>query len=276
MILKFFNLLFRIILIFLICFVWARYFISDLTLALVYTAILTAAIELLFHIFTQKKERKFSLKKEEQKLSEKISSNFILSPESAVEFFFELGKINYHATKHTKFVVLERKEEESKTKHNEKEKTVIYPLYSFSPLSAQNLIEILKAVRKINATKIVVCANKVSSEAISATKKIPNVKFILLDSNGVFLKLIKKNNFYPKDLKEINVEAKPSFKDFVKAAFSKKRAKGYLLASFVMLFSSFIVRTNIYYVVFSSILLIFSFISFFLSPRNIKYEEEII
>ena len=259
MILKFFNLLFRIILIFLICFVWARYFVSDLTLALVYTAILTAAIELLFHIFTQKKERKFSLKKEEQKLSEKISSNFILSPESAVEFFFELGKINYHATK-----------------HNEKERTVIYPLYSFSPLSAQNLIEILKAVRKIKVSKIVVCANKVSSEAISATKKIPNVKFILLDSNGVFLKLIKKNNFYPKDLKEINVEAKPSFKDFVKAAFSKKRAKGYLLASFVMLFSSFIVRTNIYYVVFSSILLIFSFISFFLSPRNIKYEEEII
>ena len=272
MILKFFNLLFRIILIFLICFVWARYFVSDLTLALVYTAILTAAIELLFHIFTQKKEREFSLKKEEQK----ISSNFILSPESAVEFFFELGKINYHATKHTKFVVLERKEEESKTKHNEKEKTVIYPLYSFSPLSAQNLIEILKAVRKIKVSKIVVCANKVSSEAISATKKIPNVKFILLDSNGVFLKLIKKNNFYPKGLKEINVEAKPSFKDFVKAAFSKKRAKGYLLASFVMLFSSFIVRTNIYYVVFSSILLIFSFISFFLSPRNIKYEEEII
>lgn len=274
MILKFFNLLFRIILIFLICFVWARYFVKDLSLSLLYTAILTAAIELLMHIFIEKKERKFTIKKEEQALSEKITSNFTLAPETAVEFFFELGKINYHATKHAKFVVLERKE--VKNCPCEIEKTIIYPLYSFAPLSPQNLVEILKEVKKVGANKIVVCASKVSSEALAATKKIPNVKFILLDSNGVFLKIIKKNNFYPKNLQEINIEAKPGFKDFVKAAFSKKRAKGYLLASLVMLFSSFIVRTNIYYVIFSSLLLILSFVSFFLSPKNIKYEEEII
>lgn len=255
-----------------ICFVWARYFISNLSLALVYTAILTLAIELLIHIFLQKRERKFKLKKEEQNLAEKISANFIFSPEKALDFFFELGKINYSATKHSKFVVLKRKAEANESD----EKTILFPKYSFSPLSSQDIVEILRKTAKIGARKIVVCSNKISDEVAATAKKIGDVKIILLDSNGVFLKLIKKNNFYPKNLKEISTKQKLGFKDFIALAFSRSRAKGYLISALILIFSSFIVKTNIYYVVFSSILLIFSFICLFLSPRKLNYEDEII
>lgn len=274
MILKFFNLLFRIALIFMICFVWTRYFVEELSLALVYTAILTLAIELLIHIFLQKRERKFKLKKEEENLAEKISANFIFSPEKAVDFFFELGKINYNATKNSKFVVLKRKVEEGEAGSDEK--TIIFPKYSFSPLSSQDIVEILRKTEKIGANKIVVCSNKISEEALAVSKKIKEIKIILLDSTGVFLKLIKKNNFYPKGLKEISTKQKLGFKDFIKAAFSRSRAKGYIISALILLFSSFIVRTNIYYVVFSSILLIFSFICLFFSPRKLNYDDEII
>lgn len=257
-----------------ICFVWARYFISNLSLALVYTAILTLAIELLIHIFLQKRERKFKLKKEEQNLAEKISANFIFSPEKALDFFFELGKINYSTTKHSKFVVLKRKVGANQAESNEK--TILFPKYSFSPLSSQDIVEILRKTAKIGARKIVVCSNKISDEAAATAKKIGDVKIILLDSNGVFLKLIKKNNFYPKNLKEISTKQKLGFKDFIALAFSRSRAKGYLISALILIFSSFIVKTNIYYVVFSSILLIFSFICLFLSPRKLNYGDEII
>lgn len=274
MILKFFNILFRIVLIFLICFVWARYFVQSLSLALVYTSILTLSIELLIHIFLERKQRKFKLKKEEQSLAEKITANFIYSPEKALSYFYNLGKINYSATKHSKFVVLKRKNEIGELEI--KEKTIIFPFYSFSPFSAQNLVEVLSKVKKVDANKIVVCSNKISEDAKLEAKKIQDVKVVLLGSNDVFLKLIKKNNFYPKDLKEISTENKLGFKGFIKLAFSRQRGKGYLLGALVLLFSSFIVKTNIYYVFFSSLLLIFAFVCLFLSPRKNISDEEII
>lgn len=106
--------------------------------------------------------------------------------------------------------------------------------------------------------------------------KIPDKKIVLLDSKATFIKLVKPYNFYPEDLKEIEFSTKPKFKEILKASISKKRAKGYLVASLILLFSSFIIRMNIYYVVFSSILLLLSLVSFFFPPKSLKYEDEVL
>ena len=107
-------------------------------------------------------------------------------------------------------------------------------------------------------------------------QKIKEMKIILLNSKDCFLKLIKKYNYFPKNLKNLNLQEKLKFKEFLKLSLSRKNAKGYFINSLILLFSSFIVRLNIYYVIMSSILLLLALISFFLPQKNYKLEDDIL
>lgn len=268
-VLKFFNVLFRLFLIFLICFIWVRYFISNLGLCLAITAILTFSFEILIRFFLDRKLAKNKLKAEEEKLAEKISSNFIFNPKLAQSYFLKLAKINHQAKKVGSYIEVFNKDDAAA-------KTVLYPCYSFSPISAQTVVEIIRKTEKSKPKKLVVCGYMISKEALDVAKKFPGLKIVLLGSKECFLKLIKPAGFYPENLKEVELSSKPKFKEVLKGAISKQRAKGYLLASLILLFSSFIVRMNIYYLVFSSILLILSFVCYFVPTRGQKLDDEIL
>lgn len=273
MIFKFFNILFRLFLIFLICFVWVRYFVKDLTLSLVYTAILTACFELIIHFLLDRKFSKMKLKQEEEKLAEKISLNFIYNNKLALSYFFNLTSINYVSKKVGDYIEIKNKVENTE---NCNEKIVLFPFYSFSEISKQNVVEIMRKTKKSNPTKLIICGYKISKDAYELAKNFKEFKMVLLDSNLCFLKLIKPNNYYPENLKDFNTFEKTKFKDLLKAAISKKRAKGYFLASIVLLFSSFVVSLNIYYVIISSLLLILSLISFFFPLKTFNYDDNIL
>ena len=269
MIFKIFNVFFRICLTFLACLIWFRYFVNNLTFALIYTAILTFVIELTIHFFLERKNSKNKLKKEEEKLVEKISYNFIYNPEFALDYFDKLCNINYLSEKKKDFLVLTRKNEV------DGEKTILFPSFSFNSFSSQNLIDVLRKTEKFNASKIVVCCNQVSNDAISLAKK-QEKKIVLLDSKGTYLKLAKPHNFFPENLKEFDFSVKPKFKDLLKNSISRKRAKSYLFSSLILLFSSFVIRMNIYYLVFASVLLVLSIICFFYQPKDLKYENNVL
>lgn len=271
MIFKFFNLLSRIFLIFMICFVWFRYFIKDLSLSLVYTAILTLIIEMFIHFLLQRKNKKNNLKKEEEQLAEKISLNFIYDNKKAIQYFSSLCKIKYSVKTLSKFLILSGKEK-SETNQN----TVVYPTYSFNSFCAQDLLEIIKKTEKYSPSKLVICTYKVGTDAKTFASKIKDKKIVLLDSRDCFIKLIKPYNFYPDNLKDIELASKPKFKDILLSSISRQRTKGYLLASFILLFSSMIVKMNIYYVVMSSVLLLLSLASFVYKPKNINYDDNIL
>jgi hypothetical protein len=303
MIFKLFNIFFRIFLIFLICLVWIRYFVDDLGLALTYTAIITISIEFLLHFILSRRKEKNSIKHEEELLAEKISATFIFSPKAALDYFYNLAKINYSAKKYSKFVILTPKI--SKNLKNEKledlniqseqaqneikqeklnnldemkkdrSKTILYPMYSYSPITAQTLVDIVNNVGKHNPTKLIVCGYKIDMDAYKLAQKLKDFKVILLNSNDCYIKLIKFHNFYPENLKDLSLQNKLKFKELLRLSVSKKRSKGYFIASLFLLFSSFIVRLNIYYVVMSSTLLLLSLISFFL-PQRTKLESQIL
>lgn len=269
MVLKFFNVLFRLFLIYLICFIWVRYFVSSLGLCLAITSILTFSFEILIRFFLDRKLAKNKLKAEEEKLSEKISSNFIFNPKLAQSYFLKLAKINHQAKKVGGYIEVFNSE-------NQSVKTILYPCYSFVPISGQTLVEIVRKTEKSKPNKLVVCGYMISKEAFDVAKKLADLKIVLLGSKECFLKLIKPSGIYPENLKEVEFSSKPKFKELLKAAISKQRAKGYLLASLVLLFSSFIVRMNIYYLVFSSILLILSFVCYFVPAAGQKLDENIL
>lgn len=280
MIFKLFNIFFRIFLIFLICFVWMRYFVRELWLSVLYTALLTISIELILHFLFMRKNQKNNLKTEEENLSEKISATFIFSPKSALNYFFNLCKINHSAKKMGKYIIISPRIAENADTNSDlqenKNITILYPLYSYSPIVPQNLVDIIKQVEKNKPQKLIICGYKIDMATYKLASKIKEFKIILLNSNDCFIKLIKNYNYYPENLKELNLKEKLTFKDILRQSVSRKRSKGYFIASLFLLFSSFIVRLNIYYVIMSSLLLLLSLLSFFLPSNRLKNEENIL
>lgn len=270
MLLRFFNIVIRISIIFLICLIWIRYFIDDLWLSILYTALLTISIEFILHFLLVRKNSKKKLKLEEEKLAEQISTTFIFSQKNAINYFYKLSKINYKAKKYTKYILITSKNEENNNK------TILFPIYSYSPILPQTLIDTLDKIKTQNAEKLIICGYKIDNSTYKLAQKIKEIKIILLNSKDCFLKLIKKYNYFPENLKNLNLQEKLKFKEFLKLSLSRKNAKGYFITSLILLFSSFIVRLNIYYVIMSSILLLLALISFFLPQKNYKLEDDIL
>lgn len=275
MILKLFNIFFRISLIFLLCFIWIRYFIDEFWLSILYTCLLTISIEFIIHFILTKRNSKKCLKNEDEKLSEKISATFIFSPKDAVDYFYNLAKINYIAKKYSKYILISNKKNTQIINENEN-KTILYPFYTYSSISPQNLVDIIKNIEKQKTTKVIICGYKIDPLTYKLSQKISDSKIILLNSKDCYLKLIKFNNFYPENLKELNLKEKLKFKEILKLSISKKNTKGYFISSLILLFSSFIIRLNIYYLIMSSVLLLLSLISFFLPQNSIKMGNDIL
>lgn len=268
MLFRFFNIVIRISIIFLICLIWTRYFIDEIWLSILYTALLTISIEFILHFILVKKNSKKKLKLEEEKLAEQISTTFIFSQKDSINYFYNLSKINYKSKKYSKYILITNKNEESKT--------ILFPIYSYSPILPQTIIDTLNKIKNQNAEKLIICGYKIDNSTYKFAQKIKEIKIILLDSKDCFLKLIKKYNYFPENLKELKLQEKLKFKEILRLSLSRKHAKGYFITSLILLFSSFIVRLNIYYVIMSSLLLLLALISFFLPQKNYKLEDNIL
>lgn len=278
MIFKFFNLLFRVFLIFALCFVWVRYFIDELWLTLLYTALLTISIELIIHFIFVKRNSKKILQSKEEKLAEQITTTFIFSKEESLNYFYNVAKIHFNAKKTSKYIIYEKEHLEKSIDISETDgaKVVLYPYYSYDLVTPQNLVEILNDTKKVCYDKLIICGNKIDKETYKLAQKITDTKIILLDSFDTYIEISKKYNYYPTKLKDIQSINKPSLKELLKHSLSRKNSKGFLISSLILLFSSFIVRLNIYYVIVSSLLLLFSLLSFFLPQKPRLNEESIL
>ena len=273
MILKMFNLLFRIFLIFLICFVWVRYFVNNLSIALLYTSLLTLCIELIIHFILEKKLEKNKLKQAEEKLAEKISINFIHDPNKAINYYYKLCSTRYLCKKTKYYIEIKN---ELNLENASSKKIILFPIYSFDEISKQKILEIVRKIEKLHPSKLVICGYEFSKNSYELIKNFKDFKVIILDSKNCFLKLIKFYNYYPENLKEISFQNKTNFKNILKEAITKKRAKGYLFSALILLFSSFIVRLNIYYVIISTILLTLSLICLIFPISTKTFNEEIL
>lgn len=255
---KTFDVFFRVFIIFLICFVWCRYFVSNLFLSLFLTIILTTLIEVAYRFFMKAKNKKNNFKTEQaEQIEEYINSFVFLENSYAVNFFYNLSKINHSATKKSNYIIIQ----------NEHSKIILFPYFLYRDLNVDDLISIYNKAKKEIPTRIIICTNKIENNAIKLSHKL-QIETFILDGIQTYEKLIKKYNYFPIKTK-LKSLPKITFKDLCSYALNKKRTKGYLITSILLLFSSFIVPYKIYYVVMSSLLLIFSLISF----TNPKYNK---
>ena len=256
--------IFRLFLIFIIALIWCRYFIKDLTLSITLTIIITLIIDTIISLIFSKKTQKLKLKNSEIEKAENYCNKFIFSDKNyAVNFYYNLASKRYKAKKFSKYVLIEHKENN----------LILFPFYKFDDFNIEDLIYTYNYAKKAKASKLVICVNKTNANVLKISEKL-DIKIIILDKFQTYNKLFKEYNYFPQEF--IIKNQKNTFKNLIEYSLNKKRTKGYLIASIILLFSSFIVKYNIYYLISSSILLVLSLFSFINPKFNKKIEENIL
>lgn len=258
----FFHLFFRLILIYFLVFVWVRYYSQNINFAIWITALITFFVEVLLRLIGGKKQKSMSLKQEDIGKMEAITNTLIFNQATYTNtYFYNMVKTKYVASKKKNYVLIEQPQ---------KPKIVLFPLFTMRPLMADDLVSILAISKKQNAAKVIVCVAKADKDAFRLATASP-IKTLILEKQDVYTKLIKPLGYFvpENDLVVFKNKQAQSFKNTLSQMLVKKRSKGYFISSIILLFSCLIVPYNLYYLIFSSILLLLAIISF-VSPLFIR------
>lgn len=259
---NFLNLFFRLILIYFIVFIWVRYYSQSIHFSIWITALVTFFVEIIIRMITGKKNNKLKLKEEELKKIELYNNTFTFNDDKyTLNFFYELAKTKHMATKKKEFVLIE---------HSTGEKIILFPYYTLRPFSADDLIFVINKIRNTESAKLVLCVSTVTKDALKFSSMMQR-KILILEKDDVYIKLLKQYNFYPnqKDLFVLKETQTNKIKQLLKYSLNRKRSKGYFISSLILMLSSLILPYNIYYLSFSTLLLLLSLISL-ISPLFIK------
>lgn len=255
----------KFFLIFLISFVWIRYFLRKLWLAVLISMIVSTVLYLIFLLLKRKKKIKNGLKLKEKEDAENMFLS-LACDKKRMDFFYDLASSKHkNIEKNSKFLVIS---------HENGTKTILFPKIDYEILSISNLVEIYKIV-KGKAEKVVVLCHSYDNEVKTFASHF-EIEFLVFDRFETYERLYKYYNIFPTIKEKFKVNKKLTFKDFVSFSFNKKRAKGYLFSAFLLAFSAIFVRTTIYYAIVATILVLFAVISQFNTTFNIKENKEVL
>ena len=263
-----FQELLKIFLIYLILFVWIRYFVRKLWLASLISLLSTLGLYALIFLLSKKKRLKFGLKLKEKEDAENmfLSLSFSANP---MDFFNKLASSKHHdVTKHKNYLAIEYK--------LEKVKTLLYFDGSFAGLTIPRLCEIYAKLKKEKASKIVIACYEITDKNLLGFLHNFEEKFVILDRFQSYEKLYKLYGIYPEITKKYSNKKSLAFKDLFAYSLNKKRTKGYLLSALILILCGLFVRASLYYYLMASLLIILALISQFNTHFNLKNDEEII
>lgn len=221
-----------------IYFVWIQYFWRNFWQTILLVIPVTIFTFWIIKVVSGKKSERKEQTLEDEKKAGEASQQFLLAPKKEVlSFFKQVLNQQYGEVKET------TKGLEIKT--NEK-KTLFVPTYNTLHLSDRDILPLLQN----KSYKTITLCKSYSDEA-GDLAKVFSERIELWDESKVYNKLLKPNETYPK---LVEVEQKKIKRDYRKIIFARQKAKPYFLSGLVILFASFFVRFNIYYVVISSLL----------------------
>ena len=247
-IINLFDKVFITIAVFLIVYAWLNFFVRNLWTTFVLSLIFTfALIFLLFYFSNKKREKKSNLKKHQKEVEEKFLAFRLLSKKQQLNLLNEIINKETICTKKMNHLVF-RKDEK---KH---QLIVASHVEKLNQFELENLLQNLEKDTEI---LIVVC-NEIFGNL--NTKILNNLEIELVMKNELFKNYFSPHNVFP-DCTNLKVE-KPKIKlvDLMKNFFVPSKAKSYFLCGLVLIFSSIILPFHVYYLIFGSILLLFSII----------------
>lgn len=268
---KVFNSIFshalRVALLFLLAFIWIRYYERNLILAVTYSALVCIALDIILSHFSNKHKLRLNLKSEEIKHAQSIAKHFSFSPDStAVSFFHGLISKIIPAQKKSSFIFW--------IANNQT--TVFVPYYHFDSLKISDLFSIYSSIKlSPKPQKIIVACTSAHPDTIQFAQSAP-INFVILDQFATYEKLLKPQNCFPKVTQSTKPSPKATWHNILAYALSRKRAKSWLFSSFILIFSSFFVRVSVLYLIVSSIMLLLAIFAYGNNRFNTPNSENIL
>lgn len=258
------QILLKLFLVFMISFIWTRFFLNSIWLSLLISLGITVLFEIIHRYFQRKSKSKSNLKLKEKEDAENIFFSLATSSDY-LKFYEEMLKTRHNNVERKKTYLIIKKEEEN---------TVLFPFLKLNILKPEHMIEIIKNINPNKSDKITIICHEYDKDAISFLKNF-DYNIILLDRFESY-SLYKEYEFFPKITQEYKKEARLTFKDLLSFAFNRSRTKGYLISSFILFTTSFFVQINVYYCVIATLLLLLALISYINPKYNRKSIKEFI
>ena len=254
-----FQVLLKCGLIFLIAFIWLRYFLHTLWLSCLLATVITIFVEITSYAFKRKNNNRMNLKLKEREDANNMFFSLI-SVNNGIDFFEKLAR-----TRHN---VVIRKKDYIIITNNEKEKVLLYPFLKLDALTPQDIVNIEKLAQKEKIVKIIISCYDYTNDCPIFIKNFEDA-ILLLNKDETYAFLFKEYQFFPEITAQYKKTSNLSIKDLIAYSFNRSRTKGYIFSAIILFITSFFVHINIYYCVISTILLLFALISY-INPRYNK------
>ena len=255
----------KIGLIFFISFLWLNYFLDSIFLTIFVAVAISVFFEISTLLFSQKSKNKLNLKSTEKEEAENMFFSLI-KEENCIDFFLNLAKTRHKdCDKKKDYVIIH---------HNDKN-ALLYPFVKFDTLSLDDVILIINKTKKEKPEKIVILCNEYDKDLLKFVKNF-DIEILILNKYETYGMLYKEYDYFPKITIKFKKEGKLAAKDLLTSAFDKSKSKSYIFSAIILLVLSFFVKMSIYYLIFTSILLLFAIFSLFNTKFNRKLSKEII
>lgn len=246
---KFINILdavFISVSVFLLVFAWLNFYISNLFLSILASAIVSSCLLFFINFLKNKSRAKTNEKQSNQLKAEQYATNFQLYSEAQkLKTISKFIDDNYEFKIHTHYLTIPEN------------KTYIFIANHVEKVSKSILLNFIKSYIK-KANQIIIFTNEYDQDALNFSKSISNIKIKLLNKLD-FYSLCTLYNVGIKEIIETKQTKRP-ISQFFKSFFSKKHSKGFFISGLLILFTSLIIPFKNYYIIWGSILIIFSII----------------
>ena len=246
-IINLFDKLFISISIFLIIYAWINFYVRNLWTTFFLSLIFSAACVFVLYYFLNKKQEKVELGKKNTDEMNKSFLVFRLTPrKQKMELLYNLLSKEFN-TKLDNGILTYIKDEK---------KHLVIVATHIERISENDLINLVDEFLDIDVDVIDIICNDVNPNINS--KIFIDKKIIFITKQKLYLDYFSKYQIFPDNSKIDTSITKLRFKDILNNMFIPQKAKSYFFCGLILIFSSIILPYHIYYIVFGSLLLIFS------------------
>lgn len=248
-IINLFDKVFVSIAIFLTCYAWINFYIRNLWSTFILSLILSFAIVFLLYHFLDKKQAKNQTKK---KTIENTNTYYLafrlLSNEKKLDLINTILSKKYKTERHEKYLIL--------TQDNKK--NIVVLATNFEKITENDLFNILSEYNDIDFDEINIICNQFLPNI--NTKIFNNKKINLIDKNKLYSDYFEDSKIYP-NIENLDKHiTKFNWRNLIKNFFLPNKAKSYFFCGLILIFSSIILPYHVYYIIFGSVLMIFSIV----------------
>ncbi len=261
---RIFQIFFKFLMIFFISFIWVRYFVKSLLQSILISFAITIFIDIVSRIFNKKKNAQSLLRSKEREKAENCFFSLSMDKNN-LDFLFKLTSSRHCCKKLANCILVLHPES----------RIILFPNFSFSPLSQDDVVKIVNLAKSHNPTKIVILCYTVLKETTSFVKNF-DIEVQVLDQYDTYQKLYKIYDIYPEIKYAYKKDKKLALKDLAMFSLNRSRAKGYFFSALILIFSSFFVRANLYYAIMSSFLVLLALISLYDPFSKSKTNKELL